>query len=84
MEAMDPMVTDITDITDQGHRTTLDLEGSGRVVVIITVQDLHWISAGLACLCKAIERFLLPMRCRDMTVDKRNALYLIFLQTDQK
>ena len=57
MEAVDPMVTDITDITDQGHRTTLDLEGSSRVVVIITVQDLHWISAGLACLCRQSKDF---------------------------
>jgi hypothetical protein len=57
MEAMDPMVTDITVITDQGQRTTLDLEGSGRVVVIITVQDLHWIFAGLAYLCRQSKDF---------------------------
>ena len=54
MEAMEVMVTDIT---DRDHRITLDREGSGRVVVITTVQDLPWISAGLAYLCKPLKDF---------------------------
>ena len=54
MEAMEVMVTDIT---DRDHLITLDREGSGRVVVIITVQDLPWISAGLAYLCEPSKVF---------------------------
>ena len=58
MEAMEVMVTDIT---DPDHRITSDREDSGRVAVIITVQDLPWISAGLAYLCRPLKDSYFPL-----------------------